>query len=456
MRRPALPALLLVLGVTSAAPASAADATLVARTGPTAGPALAGERVLWSESPTAARAEGVAPDGSLLLRAAVPGQAASTLLRTGGERFSALAASATRVAVAGPGTSRRLQAGALGAPLDTLATVGPAEGQRPVAISDSAAAWVQRGPQGSSVLVRDLATAATTVVAAAAPALTRPRLAGRFAAWVQGQDTVVVYDRLAAAEAYRLALGPEAVVDFDLQDDGKVAALITREGRFGLRWASSAEPFPHLLPAVPAPPAGADPIDLAADRIAFVRAAGGGRLELALSALDGSQRALATTLPGAPVTGFAVGPDRFALAAGAPADPVCLYAGALGATGAAALQLPACPTLGFRVAAGSRLARGRLRVRASCPAAAAGRCLGFVSATVVPPGRTPDQLARASLSVPPGRTLTRSLRVRGALQRRLRRLGQLPVRLLSSSQDAAGGTLVASRRLTLRAQPPGR
>jgi hypothetical protein len=78
-------------------------------------------------------------------------------------------------------------------------------------------------------------------------------IAGPYVAW-RTPDAIVVYDRAAGAEAYRIALEhtqlPGPVTGFDLQSDGKVAIAMAdpRDASSGaIAWASPAMPTPQLL-----------------------------------------------------------------------------------------------------------------------------------------------------------------------------------------------------------------
>ena len=123
-----------------------------------------------------------------------------------------------------------------------------------------------------------------------------PRIAGRFVAWVV--DDIVVYDRVADAEVYRVprAGGLRAL---DLQEDGKVAFAVEPDSPSGevvVGWASPEEPYLHPLAL---PRRRMYDVRIAGDRIAFQ----GGRpvpiqhvprADVGIASLDGTFRVVAS------------------------------------------------------------------------------------------------------------------------------------------------------------------
>jgi hypothetical protein len=104
----------------------------------------------------------------------------------------------------------------------------------------------------------------------------RVAVAGRFAAWLEGNEhpttgyplrSLVVYDIRARRVAYRLASAP--VTDLDLAPDGTVAfgqdPTPAAGPNGGVGWASVAEPWPHFLAGDAIP----FRVRLAAGRVAF-------------------------------------------------------------------------------------------------------------------------------------------------------------------------------------------
>lgn len=85
------------------------------------------------------------------------------------------------------------------------------------------------------------------------------RIAGRYVAWLGGfyrgfadeDPPIVVYDRVANAEVYRVSSGYHALYNLDIQEDGKIAIAFNPEGRDhgnAVGWASPQEPWLHRLP----------------------------------------------------------------------------------------------------------------------------------------------------------------------------------------------------------------
>lgn len=102
------------------------------------------------------------------------------------------------------------------------------------------------------------------------------RIAGRFVAWLDGRYSrfgdpyaaVVVYDRVADTEVYRLPADLGAIQSFDIEEDGKVAVAFDPrgEGDDVVGWASPAEPWVHPLPLRPR---ALYDVRIVGDRIAF-------------------------------------------------------------------------------------------------------------------------------------------------------------------------------------------
>ena len=124
-----------------------------------------------------------------------------------------------------------------------------------------------------------------------------PRIAGRFVAW-RAYD-IVVYDRVADAEVYRVPslLGPTHALD--LQEDGKVALAFepdTSTGEVVVGWASPEEPYLHRLAL---PRRDMYDVRIADDRIAFQGGRRGfnlsvSRADVGIANLDGAFRVVAS------------------------------------------------------------------------------------------------------------------------------------------------------------------
>jgi hypothetical protein len=118
------------------------------------------------------------------------------------------------------------------------------------------------------LIVRDVLHRGRPVVLREAPAWRccgQLALAGRYVAWssgnrVNGNRSVVVYDRLVRRVAYRVPIqtpaGHSLEMDFDLQPDGKVAVAYRfvngdtppETGETTIAWSSPSEPRTHVLP----------------------------------------------------------------------------------------------------------------------------------------------------------------------------------------------------------------
>ena len=255
----------LVALAAAAAPAGAAIETAV----PAAGPVLAGEHVLWATT---------RDDGGFDVRSAT-GPSDARVVQSLRRADVAdphhflrpqLAASAERVALTvNPGEATRRWSA-------RLTFSGPPEGPftrvpggcrlpgsypdlpRP---SDAAGDSIAHVPCDDGGLeVRDFSPAPVAQRIPTGPYATAARIAGRFVAWIEGGDgvwdldvrdgDVVVYDRVALREAYRLpkaALG-RGIQTLDLQDDGKVAFAYGAADGNAVGWASPEEPSVHRLP----------------------------------------------------------------------------------------------------------------------------------------------------------------------------------------------------------------
>jgi hypothetical protein len=133
------------------------------------------------------------------------------------------------------------------------------------------------------------------------------RVAGRYVATLEGYYDyasptsaldVVVYDRAAEHEAYRIAAMSLPAVPYELsiQADGKVLfAYRKASARYPtVAWASLAEPTPHSVPLAKRSGYG---FQIANDHIAFARnrkRSQGGGGEIAIAKLDGRTRIVAT------------------------------------------------------------------------------------------------------------------------------------------------------------------
>jgi hypothetical protein len=142
---------------------------------------------------------------------------------------------------------------------------------RTIDVSGTRVFYVDCGSRG---VIRDAATGATEQLPASDRGL---RLAGRYAAWLEGDpdhESVVVYDRSARSVAYAVpdAATPGGVQDLDLQSDGTLALAyevdtpVGRTIRNRVAWASVDQPELHVATVGKTNPYH---VKIAANRIAY-------------------------------------------------------------------------------------------------------------------------------------------------------------------------------------------
>jgi len=245
-----------------------ARARTIATIGVAHSPALAGERLLWTESGARGVVLWTAAPGEVARRvqvfrprstyAAGPALAASPSLtilsQFGFQDFGEL--EGTRPAYVDH------YRGPPGEPLDRFVSCpGEEAAFRSVDVSGQAYAYRQCDDQGGHVEIRDEAAVPMSPPRSVGSEAFGVRIAGRYVAWLDGalytlretdnDSDIVVYDRVADAEVYRLPPTevPGRVHGLDVQDDGKIAiAFRTERNGVGLGWASPDEPYLHLLP----------------------------------------------------------------------------------------------------------------------------------------------------------------------------------------------------------------
>jgi hypothetical protein len=314
-----------VLAAALAAPAGAAVPDGIPTEEPVAGPVLSGSRALWvvptrnygfelraartGERPATLFAAAPRPDGIL-----TPAIAASP------ERWILTHASGSRGSRFGTRFEARTVLTALdGAPAETLdegcGLSGVPDTPREAADVDGNTVVFPRCDESGrhAAVVRDYSGPSVVEQAIPGARTAGLRIAGRYVAWLDGLHSgaeraadVVVYDRLAGLEAYRLtraAIGGD-VHSLDLQSDGKVAFSHSAPGGWKVAWASPAEPRVHALPLAPRE---RYDVRIANDRIAYMTGdqPGAGVLslgEVGVSGLDGPARRIGNLAEGSVFT----------------------------------------------------------------------------------------------------------------------------------------------------------
>lgn len=176
---------------------------------------------------------------------------------------------------------------------------------------------------GAPALVRDH-SGGSGPTDSSLPVVYAVRMAGRYVAWpesppaVSGTTDLVVYDRVADHEAYRLT---ETVAAFDVQEDGKVAFTKVEQGdghHAAIAWASQAEPTAHVIGAA----TGYPEIRMAADRVAVSSAVAPDSRDFRVLTLAGEETA--HTVTEAAIGGFDFDGSRLASASRPCADALVL------------------------------------------------------------------------------------------------------------------------------------
>jgi hypothetical protein len=279
------------------------------------------------------------------------------------------------------------------------------------------------------------------------------RIAGRFVAWSMHRQfaspadaEIVVFDRVARREVYRVNVGPYlhdgGVVNYDLnfvlRDDGTIVAAVpdyqARSLDPTILWSSVPDPSPHVVPV----DAGAIPIAVAGDLIAVRRAAPAN--DFAVVDFSGNVH---------DVFDYHREPTPNAL------NPYGLdFNGAEltweegGTTHIAPYPVEPAPDVPARTVAARRAATS---VGVWCPRVA-GRCSGTLELTLVPGARRAEaagMLASGRFSVPARLTRPVRLKLSANLRRLLARHRRLAVRAVVIS--ASGGHVYRrSLRIALR------
>jgi hypothetical protein len=151
-------------------------------------------------------------------------------------------------------------------PLERLTRCpGTRVGLRSFDVSGDAYAFRQCDDTGGHVEIRDLGSPPLGPSRSVGSGGFGTRIAGRYVAWLDGSygedvsfnsGDIVVYDRVAGTEVYRVPRGEltAPIRSLDVQDDGKIAVAFrpdVRTARVAVGWASPQEPQVHLLPLKP-------------------------------------------------------------------------------------------------------------------------------------------------------------------------------------------------------------
>lgn len=235
---------------------------------PAAGPALTPSRVVWGESLPGGGIRILSADAqgdtrTLLRQDSAPSYALSGRLRASADRLvleltSGFTGCSDKYCDPPPAQSTIL-AGTLDSPFQSLSA----------APCSSAFNGAQDDVDGNTVVYRDSTCSGGAWIdfGAADPSahqlpspVSLPRIAGRFIAWVTPANVpgleryknndIVVYDRLAAAEVYRVRADSlkGGVSSLAVLADGTIVYTVVGDYGYGaLAWASPGDPSPHVL-----------------------------------------------------------------------------------------------------------------------------------------------------------------------------------------------------------------
>jgi hypothetical protein len=262
-----------------------------------AGPALAGDRVIWGEQQDTLSVLSAWPDSSPLWQSATSWFAGP------------LAGAASLVALSRSYDGCPGRVGFV-CPVETQTLAGPPRGSlRPLGVAERCAAGgTSRRLAVSGALVALLevrcdGSGETVIVREGSRVLFQRHgvsccdvsLGGSYVAWRIG-SAVDVLNLRTHRLAYRAAAPPgEPIAAFDVQADGKLALLLgpNRDGRVALGWRTPGTATLHRLGLRVALPLAGPALRLSGDRIVTEVAAAGGSTELVLADLGGRVRVLA-------------------------------------------------------------------------------------------------------------------------------------------------------------------
>lgn len=431
---PSLAALVLSAAATAVAPASAAtqiiptraegaSQTTVATIDEFAGPAIAGDSVVWAEH----RLTG----GYRVQARAAAGT--REIARGSGRKILRLAASGNRIGLL---TEREITTGTPTSPFSRLASCAgeavcttAADG---IAVADDAVAF-QRARSGQvGVDVVNFAPDGTPSTRAFASATGLFAIAGRFlAAGDFDQTKLEVFDRVTGELVYSLARGGGV---FDIQANG---TTVFETSPTQLAYASVAEPFPHPLGfglAGPGEQSDSTTV-IAGDRVVISN----GR-RFAVETLAGSIR----NLPVVPAlrAGFDFDGKRLAFAV-KPCSVTSVVTWDVDDATFPSTPKGPCRAASFSIV-GRRVSRtGRVAVRVRCRRDPLLGCPGFIDLG----GRKVR-----FYNLRPGETTTLGVPLDAGQRRRLRRRGSLTVTVESEGNSSVARNTKLARRVRLRAR----
>jgi len=378
----------------SAAPASAADVTAVARVKfVAAGPAISGDRLAYGTSGST----GV----GFSLYSATLGSPATALftkaapddVRRGTLDGVDVALSSTRTAFAfgenlavDPDGATAYQQALAGPPTGPFSVrAGSDDGNLVVDaldVSGDALLTLERTSSGRKAIVRDLAADGGAAKQVGGDLVLTARIAGDYVAFSTPSSSTVqrvsVTNWRTGVELYRIDVPVTPPYGFgfglDVQEDGTIAVRpanplsVGSRPKVDLAWASAAEPTLHPL----ASDVGKLVTRIAGGKILFDRAHDAVRRELAVADLAGT--VTTASFPLSYVTGADLDAGKIAFATAS-----CVYGGDVPAAAPAIAPAGTCPQNSLSLTTASTQTKGKVKVIVGCVMAASTGCAGAVT-----------------------------------------------------------------------------